>query len=303
MRVIFAYLAIIMIWSTTPLAIKWSSVELNFLYGLSFRMFTGLVFALLLTLIIYKRLPLDRISLKAYAVSSIGVFGAMLMVYWGAQFIPSGLISIIYGVSPMLTLLLAHFIFDQEQLHWHHFAGILLGFCGLWIIFGNDRLFDSHSLLGALSVLASVFLHAVSAAWLKHRPHNCSALQLTTGGLLVSCLLFGLLIVMFQPPLNSPIPLKTGLSILYLGIMGSVVGFVSYYYVLKHLPASSVALSTLITPVTALWLGYSFNNEPLGWTVISGTALILAGIVVHQFRVLFKSERSARKVAAKLSGI
>jgi drug/metabolite transporter (DMT)-like permease len=79
------------------------------------------------------------------------------------------------------------------------------------------------------------------------------------------------------------------LSIVYLAALGSVVGFVAYFYVLKHWEAGRVALLTLITPVSALWLGHFFASEPLGLQVWVGTALIMLGLVSHQWDVGMQS--------------
>ena len=65
--------------------------------------------------------------------------------------------------------------------------------------------------------------------------------------------------------------------------MGSIVGFVSYYYLLSHLRASTVALITLITPVTALLIGHTFNNEALTSLIWFGAVLVLFGLTLHQW--------------------
>jgi drug/metabolite transporter (DMT)-like permease len=72
-------------------------------------------------------------------------------------------------------------------------------------------------------------------------------------------------------------------SILYLGVGGSVVGFLLYFYVLKRVEATKVALITLVTPVAALLIGRLFNDEPISMQVAWGTAAILAGLLVFQF--------------------
>jgi len=85
------------------------------------------------------------------------------------------------------------------------------------------------------------------------------------------------------------LPMRSIWSIVYLGVMGSIVGFVSYYYLLSHLRASTVALITLMTPVTALWLGNMLNNEDLTPFIWLGTSLVLLGLMLHQWgNIMFK---------------
>ena len=72
-------------------------------------------------------------------------------------------------------------------------------------------------------------------------------------------------------------------SIVYLGIFGSVLGFVMFFYILKHIDVSKVSLITLVTPVLALFLGYALNNEVLNISIWSGTFLIMLGMSFYQW--------------------
>ena len=65
--------------------------------------------------------------------------------------------------------------------------------------------------------------------------------------------------------------------------MGSVVGFIAFYYALKHVTASAIALLTLVTPVLALALGYWFNHEPLSAEIITGAVFIILGLALHNW--------------------
>ncbi|MBL8440326.1 MAG: DMT family transporter, partial [Betaproteobacteria bacterium] len=88
-------------------------------------------------------------------------------------------------------------------------------------------------------------------------------------------------------------PSRAGAAIVYLGVFGSVVGFSLYYYVIKHLEASKVALITLITPVLALLLGHLANGEAVQPRVWLGAALISLGLAVHQGREWFARTAAA----------
>ena len=70
------------------------------------------------------------------------------------------------------------------------------------------------------------------------------------------------------------------------------VGFAMFFYVLRHVEATRVALLTLITPVLALWLGNMLNGEGVGWPVVLGTFMILLGLLLYEW-----SERSIKAEA------
>jgi len=72
-------------------------------------------------------------------------------------------------------------------------------------------------------------------------------------------------------------------AIIYLGVVATTFGFAMYYYVLTHLPATNVAFITIISPVMALYLGHSINDEVITRKVLIGTGLILTALLLHQF--------------------
>jgi len=293
--VIFAYLAVVLIWSTTPLAIKWSGEGVGFLFGITGRMFIGVVLALILTLIRYKSLPFSAKAIHVYIAAAMAIFGAMMPVYWGAQYISSGLISVVFGLTPIFTAFMAARVLQEQSLTVAKILGGLMGVAGLILVFSEQFKFGEDAVLGISAVLLSVILHSVSAIWIKKIDAGFPALVVTTGGLLLSLPLFLLIYFIFADPLPVIFPVKPMWSIVYLGVMGSVVGFVSYYYLLSTLHASTVALITLLTPITALWLGYVFNEENISLFMLLGTMLVLMGLMLHQWGYLLSRRIWSRK--------
>ena len=281
--IIIAYLLMIIIWSTTPLAIKWSSQGIDFIAGLSARMFIGASLSLTLALLLYRKIPMHKKARQVYLASALAIYGAMMMVYWGAQFIPSGLVSVLFGLTPIITTGFALYLLRTEYFSLNKFIGASMGIMGLAVIFIDRISLGEQALFGIAAVLASVTLHAGSAVWIKRLNEPLPALIVTTGGLIYSMPLFILSFALFADPFPEQLPVRTLWSIIYLGVMGSVVGFVSYYFVLSRLSPSTVALATLITPISALLLGKWFNSESITVSIFTGTALVLSGLIVHQF--------------------
>jgi len=283
MAIKLAFIGVIIIWSTTPLAIKWSNGDMGFLFGVTMRMMLGCVVSALLVTVLRHHFSLSMHSLKAYFVSGVGIYIAMLMAYWSASYMPSAWIALVWGVSPVIAGIFGHVFLGENTFVWHKMLGTFAGLLGLATIFFEGTNLGNNTSLGVLLALVGVFGQVGSAVAIKKLDANVTGLVMTTGGLAVSIPLFALTWWIFDGQLPEVIPFKAGASIVYLALMGSVVGFSLYFYLLKNVEASKVALITLVTPVSALLLGSTLNNEAIGLSVIIGTMLILAGLASYQW--------------------
>ncbi|OGT20988.1 MAG: multidrug DMT transporter [Gammaproteobacteria bacterium RBG_16_57_12] len=283
MSVPAAFLGIIIIWSTTPLTIKWSGEGPGFLFGVTGRMALGAAVALLALMVLRVPLPLHGKAWRTYLAAGLGIYGAMISVYAGAQYVASGLVSVLYGTMPLITGIMASLWLQERTLTGPKIIGILLGMLGLWQIFGHGLQLGNTAWIGLAYVLLSVVLQSISAVWVKRVNPSMPGLTVTCGGLLLALPLYLLTWGMFGEGWPQAVPERALLSIVYLGVFGSAIGFALYYYVLSHMEASKVALAALITPVLALMLGHWLNNEAMDAQVWMGTAAILAGLAAHQW--------------------
>ncbi|MDP1862800.1 MAG: DMT family transporter [Thiobacillus sp.] len=297
MSVPAAYLGVILIWSTTPLGIQWSAQGASFSFAVMSRMLIGLAICLLLLVATRTAFPFTPAARRLYAISGLSMFVAMLLTYWGALHIPSGLISVIFGLSPLVTGVFAALWLSERTLTPIRLVGLGLALAGLWALFGQPWPGDGRATLGTAAVLAGMTAQALGLVWIKRLNVRVSALAITTGSLGVAVPFFVLAWVLADSAqIPSDITPRASAAIVYLGVLGSVVGFTLYYYIIKHLDAGRVALITLITPVTALLLGQTLNAEfipAMGW---AGIALIGTGLVLYEWRAL-RSLQSARAPA------
>lgn len=281
-----AFAGVILIWSTTPLAIQWSSEGGGFLFGVTARMVLGLLFCLLVIRLSGVVMPWHARARGAYVAAGAGIYAAMLLVYWGAQFVPSGWIAVLFALSPLMTSVFSVLWLQESRFTLTRMSGLLLGVAGMAVIFGTGVELGEHVGRGVIAVLVSTLLHAASAVWVRRLSADLPAIAVTGGGLSVAVPCFVLTWFAFDGSWPDALPERTRFAILYLALFGSVLGFFWYFYLLRKLEAVSVSLITLVTPVTALFLGHWLNGEALLATVWSGTLLILAGLLLHQWDVL-----------------
>lgn len=290
MKVAFAYIAVVLIWTTTPLAIKWSG-ETDWLFGVAARTALG---AMIILPILYwskTRFSFDRSAIKVYLAASIPILGGMTIMYWAAQYLPSGWIAILFALTPVMTGVLAHYLLPNSQLTKRKLFGVVLALIGLWMIFGPNL--KNHmiemQLFAIGAALVSVLLHSFGTVQVKRLNNNISSMHVVIGALWVTVI--GHLIIapttLFVWPEFSA---REGWTILYAASIGSVLGFLLYFYLLKNVDAMKAALIPVITPVFSLILGHFLNDEPLNATVWFGASLVILGLIIFElrFRTLWK---------------
>ncbi|MEE8321270.1 MAG: DMT family transporter [Gammaproteobacteria bacterium] len=279
-----AYITVVFIWATTPLALKWSTEEVGFLFGISSRILLGVLIATLLCLVARISVPIHKKALQTYVAGGIGLYFAKFSVYWGAQYIPSGWISIVLGISPILTTMMASSILNERAMTPMKLAAMFISVFGLYVMYNASLEYGTDTIFGIIAVFFSALFFSASIVCIKKINADIRSLSTVTGTLFVTAPLYALTWLFSGNDLPTSIPVRTGFSILYLGVIGSVLGFVLFYYVLKHVEVTRTSLIALITPVCALALGHTLNGEVLTPSAITGSVLILTGLLLFEFK-------------------
>lgn len=288
-----AYLSVILIWSTTPLAIKWSSDGWGYMFAVSARMLCAALACLILLKLLRKKLPWHKQALHTYIAAGAGIYGAMTSVYWGSQYISSGLVAVLFALSPIVTGIMAVFWLNEANFTAGRISAALLGFFGVGIIFYSEIGSTDFAWQGIVAMLLAVVLHSASAIWVKRVAEDMPALTLTTGSLILVAPLYFLTWWIFDGQWPKQFPIRAGLSLAYLVFFGSVLGWSLYFYVLKNIEASRTALITLVTPILALLIGQWLNQELVSSSIWLGTTCILTALMLYQW---------ADKILKKLLG-
>ncbi|MBU0687931.1 MAG: DMT family transporter [Gammaproteobacteria bacterium] len=278
-----AFVSVVLIWSTTPLAIKWSSLGIGFSFAVFARMVIGVLLCVALLALFRIRFPMHSKARQAYIAGGVSIFAAMGFTYWSAQYVSSGMIAVIFGLSPLITSLGAMLWLEEEALTRYKVAGMLLGLLGLMMVFRGGLDLGSNAGIGIIALLCAVTAQSMGMVRIKHIGDDSPPLAMTCGSLLVSLPLFMLAWFVMDGHVPASAPQQAVAATVYLGVFGSVLGFALYYYLIKHLETGRVALITLITPVMALLLGHALNNEAILPQVWFGTASIVLGLGLHQW--------------------
>lgn len=284
MNVPLAYLAVVIIWSTTPLGIVWSSESVHPTLAVLMRMLIAWLIGGILLVACKVQLPINKHAFKLYAFSALGIFGGMSFSYAAASYISSGMMSLIFGLSPILSGLLAQKIANEPAFDTVKKLALCFAVIGLIIVSYDNLAINNTGYLGLLYILIAVFFFSLSGVLVKTLMININPLATTFGALTFTLPLFILMWVLQSGELNylqwQP---RAIAAIIYLGIFGSLIGFVAYFYVLQKLSASTVALVTMITPVIAMTLGAILNNEIITVNLFVGACFVVLGLTGYQW--------------------
>lgn len=287
MAIILAYISVVLIWSTTPLAIVWSG-ETDWFFGVAARTLIGAL--VILPLLWWKRskqpaFRVDFNAIRVYAMAAMPIFGGMTLMYWSSQYLPSGWIAIVFAMTPVTTGIIAHYLLPDKRLTPRKAVAIALSLSGLWLIFAPNL--ESHLLglqvIAILVALFSVVLHSLGSVLVKRCGTSLPSLHIVIGALWLAVL--GHLVIDPTALLNWPeLQARESLAIVYAGVIGSVVGFLLYFYLVRHVDAMKVALIPMITPVFAILIGHFLNDEQLSLSLWFGTAIVIVGLILFEWR-------------------
>ena len=281
MKARLVWLILCGIWGSTWLFIKLGLADLPPIT------FAGIRFviscAILFPLVWLRHLSLPKTRGEWILLVGTGVLSFSLnygLVFWAEQYITSGLAALLQAMLPAFGLILAHIYVPAERITLVKIAGVVLGVCGVGVVFSNQLAISGRlALAGCVGMVLSAFFAAYSNVLVKTHGRNLNpaviaAFQMFFG--LIPLLLYG--ITLEGNPVSFRWTTIAVLSLLYLAVVGSVVAFLLYYWLMQNMDVTKTMLISLVTPVVAVILGMIVLDEQLSWRTLVGGAMIIAGI-------------------------
>lgn len=287
MKARLVWLVLCGIWGSTWLFIKLGLKDLPPLTfaGIRFVIACAVVYSIIR--IRGLSLPHARGDWLLLAVTGILSFGFNYgLVFWGEQHISSGLAALLQATLPAFGLVFAHFHLPAERLSWAKIGGVVLGVCGVAVVFSNQlAIAGRQALAGCVALILSAACAAYSNVLVKAYGKNLNPAIMAAGQMF-----FGLLLLLAVgiPLEGNPFrfhwtPMAV-IAMLYLAVVGSVIAFLLYYWLVQNMDVTKSMLIALVTPVVAVILGMIVLNEEFGWRTLAGGAMIMLGIALIVLR-------------------
>ena len=286
-KILFPFIALCLIWGSTWYFIK---ISLNAgvppFFGVGFRFFlSGFLFFLI---IFFKKesIPFNRQAIKLYL--SFGLLNFALsygITYWATQYVYSSISSILWGLFPLFTSVMAHFMLsgdDNEKLTSNKLKALFLGFIGMVFIGSNQSIdLQSQSFLAIMVLVGAIIIAAwPSVLYKKYNdvvgPYQMNAVcQVLTGVIMLS------LSSLLKEDLAQIVWTDQLLfASAYLVLFGGVISWGIYFWLYQYLSVTQVTYVAIFPPIVAIILGWIFLNEVLSAKEIIGTIFILGSSVL-----------------------
>ncbi|MCG8420326.1 MAG: EamA family transporter [Proteobacteria bacterium] len=203
------------------------------------------------------------------------------LVYYCEQTLPSGLVSLLWAVFPMMQAMAGHFFLPGEQLGGRKWLGFLIGFIGVAALFHTDLadLGTSALATGAL-LLCSPLSSCLGTTLIKRYGAGINSLVLNRNSMSVAAVLLLVAAGLSEYSADMQWTARAIASIGYLALFGTVITFGLYFWLLRFAHAHYLSLISYITPALALFLGWFFADEPISRYTFLGGGLIFAGILL-----------------------
>lgn len=278
-----AFAMLCIIWGSTWLVIRIGLEGAPPFLAASLRFVVASVTLLALTTVFRARWPRTRTEWALVGFVGLVLFTANYgLIYWGENNgVESGLSAILFATYPLQTALVAHGFLGEEKLTLQKALGIGMGFGGILVIFrsqlvtvGVDKAFPM------LAIILSATCAAFAGVAIKRWGHDTHPVSFNGFAMAVGALSLAATSIVAGEPWTVPTwPEGIG-AIVYLALLGSVVTFVAWQWLLKHAEVTSVSFVALITPIVAILLGTTVGNESFDLVDLLGAAIVLAGIYV-----------------------
>lgn len=278
--------------------IKIAVQEIGPITLVALRVLFGLLFGIVVIYVQRIRWPQtlkEWTPLLVLGITNIAI--PFFLISWGEQSIDSAVASILNATVPLFTILIAHFLLQDDKMTAPKVLGLLMGFAGVVILMSKDIGASLGSLLGQFAIVLASAFYAGGGVYARKTTQDLPGIMRSAGPLLPATVVMWLAMFLVESPVKFPQLGITWIALLFLGVLGSGFAFVLSYYLLHEIGPTRTSMVTYLFPLGGVILGVVFLNEDLSWQLVIGAVLIVLSLVVANMQPQ-KQERNLEEQAA-----
>ncbi|HJW91676.1 MAG TPA: DMT family transporter [Anaerolineales bacterium] len=277
-----AFILLGLAWGSSFLWIKIAVQEVGPFTLVAFRLLFGILG--LLVVAAYSRPAWPKTRRLWLALALLGMTNTALpfvLISWGEIHIDSAVAAVLNSTVPLFTMVIAHLFLHDDRLTLTRLLGLSIGFCGIIILLLRDLQGSLRSsILGQAAVLVASLFYAGSTVFARRNARGVSPTVQSLVPLLVADAAIWLLAPFVEAPFKAPNLPLTWLAIAWLGLVGSCLAYLLYFYLLHSVGPTRTTLVTYVFPLVGVGLGVIFLQERLDWNLFLGGALVVGSIAV-----------------------
>jgi drug/metabolite transporter (DMT)-like permease len=247
----------------------------------AFRALFGLLFGVVVILI--QRVALPRTFKEWLPLLVVGLTNIAIPFYLisgGELSIDSAVASILDATVPLFTILIAHFLLQDDKITLPKLLGLVMGFAGIIVLMSKDIGGSSSSLLGQVAVIVASIFYAISAIYIRKTTVDTPGIVRSAGPLVSATATMWLGALIFESPVQIPQLGITWVALLFMGVLGSGLAFVMAFYLIHEIGPTRTTMVTYLFPLGGVILGVTFLHEQLTWQVVAGAVIIISSLVI-----------------------
>jgi drug/metabolite transporter (DMT)-like permease len=280
-RIVLSFISIYVIWGSTYLFNKVAVTALPPFFLASIRFLTAGVIMIAVAALLRIKLSLTKKQLINTAIVSFFflVYGNSVFV-WALQYVGSGFSSLIAATQPLFVLILMRII-DHKSMQKKSIIGIVLGVLGMYLLVSQQAYSSSeNSLLGIVVMLTCVLSWSYGSVFVAKAALPKNFLVSTGYQMIIGGLIQAFISVSLQETWSSPLSWSPNvqLAMFLLIILGGIIAFTAFNYLLKTVSTEKVATSAFVNPVIALFMGWFFLEEYLTVQSMVASVILLTGV-------------------------
>jgi len=297
-----ALLALYIVWGSTYLAIRFAVETIPPFFHASLRFLISGAILYIWRLAAGDTKP-TRSNWKSTAI--VGIFlllGGNGLVGLAEKSVPSGIAALLITTSPFWLVLFESMRAGGNKPTWLSIVGLLIGFSGVFLLVGPAEIMGTgHSFdkFGVTLLLIAPVLWSLGSIYARGADMPKSTLMSTGMQMLVgSVALFIVSVVTGE--LNGfsfgQVSTRSWLGLIYLITFGSLVGFVSYGWLIHNAPVSLFSTYAYVNPVVAVFLGWLLAGESLNARIAVASAIIIGSVFLINYARQLSNKQAAREV-------
>ncbi|MBA2701823.1 MAG: EamA family transporter [Chloroflexi bacterium] len=277
---IFAALGLM--WGSSYLFIKLAVDSFGTFTLISLRLLIGAAVLWVVLRLSGTALPRNRrIYGHLLVMSVINIALPFALITWAEQSVDSALAAILNSSVPLFVIVIAPIFLPEEPIRVNGIAGLTVGFIGVVLLVSPGLVDADGDLVGELALVGSSLSYAVGNVYNRRNVRGLPPLIPAVFQVTFALLIVGLLAIILERPWETARPdLEAWFSVAWLGVFGSAIAYLGYFRLLGHWGATRTSLVAYLLPIVGIVLGFFVLSEPIDATLLTGTALIIAGVAM-----------------------